>query len=754
MIAWLLAGADPGTGTLLWTTDPLWTTLAAVAALVAWAVATFARGTGSASVGSRVAESACWAMALFVLVVAVAGPELVEENGREEVGKLVVLVDASGSMGVSDGGGPRNTGAVAAVEALREEQGAVEVYAFDETVRSGMPERYDGRGTDLGVALDVIADRHLGQALRGVVVLTDGLDRGALRRDVMEGVRQGTLSTDLAPRLPGPVTFVQTGASDRLFDLSVDHVSTGGFAFLRTPFVIRARIRGPAGRSVPVTLSREGRVVSQQTVELDAEGAGEVEFEVVPREVGRFAWEVQVPIESADAVPGNNSWPVVVRVVRERTRVLQVSGSPSYDQKFLRLFLKEDPSVDLVSFFILRTREDFRAGWGSNELSLIEFPYERLFTEDLSTFDLVILQNFNYRPYFSFGREDLLQNIADYVRAGGALVMTGGDRSFDLGDYARTPIAEVLPVELGVSGVKTDEAPFRPQLTEAGAAHPLSRLGATVDETRATWDRLPALDGANLNLGLSRGAAALLVHPGLQVGGAPLPVLAVREVGEGRTMALAVDASWRWSFSEAAEGHGNQAYLRFWKNALRWLVADPDDSRVVVAPSRENVFLGDEVRLTVRVRDAGYGPVEGAQVVGAVTAPDGTTAPISLTTDASGEAAVSFRPTQRGAHRVEVGTGNRSADRGRTVFAVSTRDPELSDIQPDRAFLEQLAALYGDRGRYIPPGGGLDILVDEDATRTVPDRSVVSLGGAPLVGLLFGLFAGLAWWIRRRGGGV
>ena len=754
MIAWLLAGADPETGTLLWTTEPLWTALAAVVAVVAWAVASFARGTRSASVGARVAESLCWAMALFVLVVAVAGPELVEEDGREEVGKLVVLVDASGSMGVSDGGGPRNTGAVAAVEALREEQGAVEVYAFDETVRSGMPERYDGRGTDLGVALDVIADRHLGQTLRGVVVLTDGLDRGALRRDVMDGVRQGTLSTDLAPRLPGPVTFVQTGAAEHLFDLSVDQVSTGGFAFLRTPFVIRARIRGPAGRAVPVTLSREGRVVSQQTVELDEEGAGEVEFEVVPREVGRFAWEVLVPIESADAVPGNNSWPVVVRVVRERTRVLQVSGSPSYDQKFLRLFLKEDPSVDLVSFFILRTREDFRAGWGSSELSLIEFPYERLFTEDLSTFDLVILQNFNYRPYFSFGREDLLQNIADYVRAGGALVMTGGDRSFDLGDYARTPIAEVLPVELGVSGVKTDEAPFRPQLTEAGAVHPLSRLGATVDETRATWDRLPALDGANLNLGLSRGAAALLVHPGLQVGGEPLPVLAVREVGEGRTMALAVDASWRWSFSEAAEGHGNQAYLRFWKNALRWLVADPEDSRVVVAPSRENVFLGDEVRLTVRVRDAGYGPVEGAQVVGAVTAPDGSTSPIALTTDASGEAAVSFQPTQRGAHRVEVGTGNRAADRGRTVFAVSTRDPELSDIQPDRAFLEQLAALYGDGGRYIPPGGGLDILVDEEATRTVPDRSVVSLGGAPLVGLLFGLFAGVAWWIRRRGGGV
>ena len=87
--------------------------------------------------------------------------------------------------------------------------------------------------------------------------------------------------------------------------------------------------------------------------------------------------------------------------------------------------------MDLVSFFILRTREDFRSGWAADELSLIEFPYERLFTEDLDTFDLVVLQNFNYRPYFSNGRDDLLLNIATYVRQGGALVMTGGDRSFD-----------------------------------------------------------------------------------------------------------------------------------------------------------------------------------------------------------------------------------------------------------------------------------------------------------------------------------
>ena len=754
MIDWLLAGAGAGEGTLVWTTEPWIVGLAAVLAGGAWGLAALGPRSARSSVGARVLEGSLWGLALVVLVVAVAGPELVEEDGREELGKLVVLVDGSASMSVSEGGPTRAHVAAEVVARIREAHAPVDVYTFDETVRGGAPTDSLGRGTDLGVALDVVADRHLGQTLRGVVVVTDGIDRGALRRDVTAAVASETLSTDLVPALPGPVTFVQTASLEDVYDVAVDDVTTGGFAFLRTPVTVRAKIRGPAGRTVPVTLSREGRSVRSVDATLDDDGRAEVEFQVVPREVGRFVWEVSVPIEDRDAVPGNNVFPVVVRVVRERTRVLQVSGSPSYDQKFLRLFLKEDPSVDLVSFFILRTREDFRSGWGASELSLIEFPYERLFTEDLSTFDLVVLQNFNYRPYFSSGRDDLLLNIADYVRAGGALAMTGGDRSFDLGDYARTPIADVLPVELGVTGVKTDEAPFRPQLTEQGTAHPLTRLGATVDETRATWDRLPAMDGTNLNLGLTRGSAALLVHPSLQVDGEPLPVLAVREVGEGRTMALAVDASWRWSFSEAAEGRGNQAYLRFWKNALRWLVADPDDRRVVVAPSRENVLLGDEVRLTIRVRDAGYGPVEGAELVGSIEAPDGSRTPLALVTDPSGEAATSFAPTLRGAHRVEVGVGSRSADRGSTVFAVSNRDPELSEIQPDRAFLEQLATLYGDRGRYLGPDDRVELLLDTDARRRVPDRRVVVLAGAPLVAVLFGLLSGAAWMVRRRSGGV
>lgn len=754
---WLLAGGLGDGGVLTWTASEPVRVLVGVLALLALGLALLP-GPAPRRIGDRLLELFLWAGALVVLAMAALGPTWVDESGRTETGPLVVLVDGSASMGVTEDGRQRSDALEARLAELVESgsvDGPVDVYTFDETVRSGPPAETDGRGSDLGVALEATADRYLGQQVRGVVVLTDGVDRGALRRSLREAGADGTLPPGLAPALPGPLTLYQVGQLDDVRDLAIDDVVTGGFAFLRTPFTLTANVRGAPGRTVPITLLRQGRVQQKQDVTLDEEGRGEVGFEITPRRVGRFSWSLQAPIDPDDAVPGNNTFPVVVRVVRDRTRVLQVSGSPSYDQKFLRLFLKEDPSVDLVSFFILRTQADMGAGWAPFELSLIKFPYERLFSEDLGSFDLVVLQNFDYAPYFSFNAEELLGNLARYVEDGGALVMTGGDRSFDMGDYQGTPLERVLPLQLGVAGPKSDEVPFRPVLTEAGLNHPITRLAADIASSQATWERLQPMDGLNMTAGVAPGAGVLLQHPSLTAAnGEPAPVLAVAEVGRGRTMALAVDASWRWSFSEAAEGRGNQAYLRFWKSSLRWLVADPDDRRVVVTPARDNVLLGDEVQVVVLARDAGHLPVAAAEVGGMLIGPHGSEVPFSALTDADGEAVFTFRPETTGAHRLTAALVSDPKQAGASVFAVSDRDPELSEITPDRGFLETLAALYGERGRYVAPDESTGPLLDDTAAREVRDRREVDLASAPIVALLFGLLAGGAWFVRRRHGAV
>jgi len=736
MMRWWFGEELGSDGTLTWGTEPLVVVFAVFLAVISLLLVYRREGK------RKGLELACWFVSISVLVWAIADPYWNEDAGRTETGRSVVLIDESRSMSVTENGAQRGSQSAKIIEVLDPD---VEIFRFSDELKSGMPEGWTGKNTDLGRALSTVADRYLGQSLRSISVITDGIDRGGLREALLAS------PTASVPSLPGPLTVYQVGHNTELVDHAVKGVQTGGFAFLRTAFFIAADVVGPPGGSMDVTLRREGRLVDTLAVDLDDAGVGQARFEVTPNEVGRFIWEVSVPLLANDGVPGNNSFPVVVRVVRDRTRVLQVCGSPSYDQKFLRLFLKEDPSIDLVSFFILRTHEDFSAGWYPEELSLIAFPYEHLFTDQLKSFDVVILQNFDYKPYFERSPNILLENIARFVREGGALVMVGGDRSFDLGEYANTPIEAVLPLELGVVAAKADENKFRPILTDAGRQHPVTRLLGNAQDNEAAWERLPLLDGLNRTKGLAPDAAMLVGHPSLRAADEQMPVLAVREVGRGRTMALTVDASWRWSFSEAATGRGNQAYLRFWKGALRWLVADPDERRVIVRPSTDNLLLGEDVRLTALVRDAGYRPTEGVKLKGWVEAPNGKRTPFDTQTLASGEAATVYTPTVAGAHRVRVSTTD--GGEAETVFSVTTRDPELADIAPDALFLQRLASSYGANGSYREPGDDSPPLMDADAERVIAEQRQTSLSSIPFAALLFGLFASLGWWVRRRNGG-
>lgn len=726
---------------LLLTAPPALRALALALAIAALALAWRGRGTG------RVGEVLAWAGAVAVVVFAALGPVWVSVSGRLDRPRVAVLVDDSRSMGVQEGGSPRASAVGPIVDALSR-RGEVDLFHFGGALLPGPAVAFDAPTTDLRAALEGVGERYAGERLAGIVVVTDGIDRGPLRRGWRD---DGTI--DL-PALPGPLTLVQVGRTDQVTDLSVRDVAVGGYAFLRSPFRVTVKLSGPGfeGREVPVSLSRDGRPVAERTATLDERGEGEVEFMVLPREVGRFTYEARVPSWDGDAVPGNDSMTVAVRVVRDRLRVLQVCGAPSLDQKFLRLFLKQDPSVDLVSFFILRTQADLHSGYGQDELSLIEFPYERLFSEDLWTFDLVIFQNFDHAPYFTSRSMELLDNLQRYVvEEGRALVMIGGDRSFDLGDYAGTPLADILPITLGAAEPGVDLAPFVPRATDAGRRHPVTRLVADPVENEAVWAGLPAWDGLNLSLGLAPDAVALLEHPGLTgPDGKPLPALAVRDAGRGRTLALLGDSSWRWVMTEARDGSGNQAYLRFWKSAMRWLVRDPAGEPVQVDTARENYLPGDGVRVVTRVRDAGFQAVAGADVVVGVVGPDGPLPSTTAITDDAGEAVVELQVDRRGPYRVKVlAEGHGAAE---TVFAVTARDPELEELAADPAFLQAVAAA-AEGGQWVEPGGSVAPTLDGEAGRWVEERREVVLWSHPLVALVAGVLASLAWGLRRRGGG-
>lgn len=704
-------------------------------------------------------ERICWIFASIGFLFVLADPVMQSQVTKEEQSKTVLLIDRSLSMSIRDDGIERSEKAKQLAKELQKNiSGPVDIYSFDTNLVSGMPQDFTGGGTDIVSSLYSMQDRYLGQELRGVIVVTDGIDRGSLAQNLEKG---GHNLQQILPKINMPLNIYQVAQKGSLYDASVVDVASGGFAYTRNPFVIKARVQGAPGEELEVALYKDDEIVQtrldennsgksvdvqqKRKVTLDEDGFGNVEFTVKPNDAGRFAWEVRIPVSPMDAAPQNNRFPVVLRVVRSQYRVLQVCGSPSYDQKFLRLFLKQDLSVDLVSFFILRTNEDMDVGWGQDELSLIAFPYEQLFSEELENFDVVIFQNFDYAPYFSFKSEKLLANIADYVQEGHGFVMIGGDRSFDLGLYAGTPIEDILPVQLGVSGVLSSEERFTPSLTQAGAFHPITRLNGNPEENENIWKNLSKMDGFNKNQGLVTGGAALLSHPTELVHGKPMPILAVREAGQGRVMSLSVDSSWRWSFSEAVEGSGNQAYLRFWKNSLQWLVGDPEDRKIVIVPAKENAKINEEFSIEFRVRDVRYQPKKGAKIKGSITTPSGKSIPFAHDTGEQGLYSMPFVPTEQGTYYVEA---NYETDSAKSVFAVTAREPELLNIIPNEKYMQYLAQHYNGTLFFdsTPP------ILNDKAIRNITEKRSVSLAGTPASALWIILFVCLAIFLRRRGG--
>ncbi len=482
----------------------------------------------------------------------------------------------------------------------------------------------------------------------------------------------------------------------------------------------------------------------------------------MPRRLGKQVYAIAVEQRPDEVYGGNNVEQVVVNVIRDKIRVLQIVGQPSWDERFLRNHLKEDPNVDLISFFILVSAQNVRPV-SADETSLIPFPARELFEEELGGFDLAIFQNFNYGP---FRTREYLPRIAEFVREGGAFVMVGGPLSFSSGKYYGTPITDVLPVELpphfGTDEL-LDEGHFRPTLTESGTHHPITRLALDPGINEGLWKQTEELHGVNLIAKPKRDAVVLLEHPRLKDSrGAPMPVVTVHEVGKGRSMAVTTDTTYHWSFVAGNRGDDPRHYDTFWRNAVRWLIKDPAMDLVQVQVLSEQISVPEEARVTVqvfepdyrpaadesvevtvRLRDAGAGAGEG-EVVQRLT---------ETRTDGAGSLEVVVPVTRPGIYEVEATArvvSGRLA-RGTDLFVATHSNPELEETVGDGRLVALLAAASEGSVQALTTATPV---VDPHPPRItrVLSRKHNELWNAPWLLILIATLFGLEWWLRRRYG--
>ena len=602
-------------------------------------------------------------LALGLLVL--ANPLIVREE-REMLDDIALLVvDRSPSQKIADR--PRQTDeALAHLRAELDALGGVETV---ETVVEG-----DGRGgTRLFRAVgDMLAEVDRSR-VGGVVVLSDGQIH-----DAPEALDQ--LGFD------APLHLALTGRRDEhdrrlLVDQVPDYaiVDDEQSITLRVEEQPAAAATGPVG----VTLRQDGEVIERLSLRPG-------QRRTVPFTVGRAGRSV-LEVVAAEA-PGelttqNNRQVFFVNGVRDRLRVLLVSGQPYPGLRVWRNLLKADPAVDLVHFTILRPPEK-QDGTPIRELALIAFPSRELFEVKLGEFDLVIFDRYSRRGLLPLA---YLDNVARYVEEGGAMLEVAGPEFAHPLSLYRTPLSRVLPAR--PSGVVYERG-FVPALTEIGHRHPVTSgllpPDAGEENLEGAWGRwfrqidVEVADSQVLMSGVNE-----------------QPLLVLERIGEGRVAQLLSDHAWLWA--RGFEEGGPQGLML--RRLVHWLMQEPEleEEALSAAPAAD--------RLVIERRS--LSPEPGAVDL---VAPDGGRTRIELESVGDGRARATVEASDAGLYEIRDGE--------HTTFA-AVRPVGAEELADMRATEEPLAPL-------VEASGGAVRWLEDDPTpdlrRVAADRAAAGRG--------------------------
>ncbi len=637
-------------------THVLWAALAAAAVVAALLLVARSRGAFV-----RIGALAC-------LLLALANPSFTREDREPLSSVAVVVVDKSPSQNFGD----RTAQTQAARQALTQRLGRIPGLEV-RTVEAG---EADGEtdGTRLFSALgatlaDVPPDR-----VAGAILLTDG--------------RVHDVPSDMgALGFSAPVHALVTGHRNER-DRRVALISAPRFGIVgqSQTLVYRVEDSGVEPGLAQVTIRRDGEVIDQRAVRTgDA-----VRTQVHLPHAGPNIVEIETASIPGELTTVNNRAVVSIDGVRDKLRVLLVSGEPHAGERTWRNLLKSDANVDLVHFTILRPPEK-QDGTPINELSLIAFPTRELFHQKINEFQLIIFDRYARQGVLPIIYFD---NIARYVHDGGAVLVAAGP------DYAspttiwKTPLDAVLPAE--PTGRTTDVA-YRPRLTDLGKRHPVTRGLDGSGEDPPHWSRW-------FRIVDTKSAHGTTVMSGPD----DKPLLVLSREGAGRVALLLSDHIWLWARGYEEGG----PHLDLLRRLSHWLMQQPD-------------LEEEALRLFANGRDLVVQRQTMADSVGDVT----------LTTPSGATRTIVLDPVEAGVWRKtitadEIGLWRATDGKLTTLINVGPANPrEFTEVTSTTDVVASLASATGGDARRLDAGDGLKV------PRVVAVRSTDMFKGDDWIGL-------------------
>ncbi len=541
--------------------------------------------------------------ALATLLLAIANPSVQTED-REPLTDIVILVvDESASQRVSD----REAQTAEAIVGLE-----AEVARLPNTeLRTVTLGDADGnRGTLLMETLaQAMAEEPRGR-LAGAILLTDGQLHDVER----------------TPDMPAPLHALLTGRETD-WDRRLIVKDAPAFAILDEPITLTLRIEDQG--AVPSDVSDRAEIIiaidggEPQSYEVPV--GEDLQLPVTLVHGGMNVIQFTLPEQAGELTTRNNAAVVQINGVRDRLRVLLISGEPHAGERTWRNLLKSDASVDLVHFTILRPPEK-QDGVPVSELSLIAFPTRELFLDKIEEFDLIIFDRYKRRGILP---AIYIDNIRQYVEDGGALLIAAGPDFAGAESIYRSPLSEILPAE--PTGRVIEEA-YRPTVSEIGQRHPVTEGFEPVEvdpDAPPAWGRWMRL----IDVAPSAGTVAM-------TGIDDRPLLVLDRVNEGRVALLASDHAWLWS--RGFDGGGPQ--LELLRRLAHWMMKEPELEEEALTVTTE----GQTMSITRRTLGDAVGDVT-------ITGPDGTVTVVPLEETAPGRFTATWTGPEIGLYRLVEG---------------------------------------------------------------------------------------------------
>ncbi len=608
------------------------------------------------------------AIALGLMVLALANPSLTREDRDPIPSVAAVIIDKSPSQQFGDRTQQTEQARTALLDRLRRIPG-LEVRVAEAGEADGAND-----GTRLFSALsstlaDVPPDR-----VAGAIMITDGRVH-----DV-----PGEVS---ALGFAAPVHALITGHANEI-DRRVVLTKTPRFGIVNQSQTVGFRIddHGAHPGSAEVIVRRDGDVLEKRVVAVDTE----IDVKVPIPHAGQNIVEIEASPIEGELTQVNNRAVLSIDGVRDKLRVLLVSGEPHAGERTWRNLLKSDASVDLVHFTILRPPEK-QDGTPINELSLIAFPTRELFQQKISEFQLIIFDRYARQGVLPMIYFD---NIAKYVRDGGAVMIAAGPDYASPTSLWHTPLDVVLPAE--PSGEVTEQ-PFRAQITQAGERHPVTRGLQGSDSNPPHWSQWFRL----VNITHTTGTSVMNGPDGK-------PLLVLAREGKGRVAMLLSDHIWLWA--RGYEGGG--PHLDLLRRLSHWLMKQPE-------------LEEEALRLNVHGRDVTIERQTMSDSVNEVT----VTSPTGV------RSTVTLRPEEPGLWQADMSVKElglwRATDGTLTALAnVGPANPrEFSEVTSTTQVLDKLADATGGSVRRLENGDTLTV------PRAVPVRTSTSFKGDDWIGL-------------------